>query len=89
MKIIQDTENSRFVAMAKEKPIGYLVYRIEENGDYSALSTQVQEKHQHEGVGKALVDAIVAHTQSLGTHTIAVCPYVVAIFERYPDRYQQ
>ncbi|MDL2220802.1 N-acetyltransferase [Eubacteriales bacterium OttesenSCG-928-N14] len=90
MRIEHNQPHMRFIAYNDAgEEMGHIQYVRQPNGDLQAISTAVAEAYRDQGVGKELVDAIVAYTKEQGVLTIAVCPYVAHMFEKYPERYAQ
>lgn len=50
--------------------------------------TFVDPSLRGQGVAEQLVDRTVQEMETEGKKMVAVCPYVVSLFERKPDKYQ-
>lgn len=88
LTITHEPENHRFVALADDgKRMGAIVYE-ERDGALRATHTWTDEAYRGRGVAGKMLDELVAHAEERGMKIVPVCSYVVAAFERHPERYR-
>ena len=77
-------ERHRFEAMRDGRPIGELVYRLDE-GVMTIAHTEVDPAFEGQGIAGALVQAALAHARGERLKVQPTCPYADAYMERHPD----
>ncbi len=77
------TKGSWYIEEQGER-LAELGYRVLENGVYSLDSTRVDDRLRGKSAGKQLVEAAVAFARANNLKLRAVCPFVVALFEKMP-----
>lgn len=89
MKIIHDEKRKKFEALTDDgAPMGELEYRPEDV-DLYATHTVTRSEYEGQGVARQMLDALVEYAVSKGLKVVPVCSYVVAAFEKNPDRYRE
>ncbi|WP_071705321.1 GNAT family N-acetyltransferase [Murdochiella vaginalis] len=86
MEIRKKENDHRFVLYDGEKEIGHLSYDVEENGDWIAEHTVVDEAYGGRGLAKKLVNALIEEAKRQEIHVRPVCSYVKKIFAADPER---
>lgn len=78
--------NNRFYKEEGDKLLAEITYVP--NGDVVKVDhTFVDPSLRGQGVAEQLVDRVVTEMESEGKKIIPLCPYVVTLFERKPDKY--
>lgn len=67
-----------------ENPDAAMTYSIAGEDTIIIDHTRVSDKFRGQGVGRQLLDALVAKVRSENKKIVPVCPYVVSVFERDP-----
>jgi predicted GNAT family acetyltransferase len=62
-----------------------LRFRVTDEGNFALESTRVDDRLRGAGAGKRLVNAAAEVARARGVRLLAVCPFVVALFEKSPD----
>ena len=88
MDIKHDLAGQQFIMTdSQQNKIGYIAYRVESNGNLSALSVHVSSQWQGQGAAGKLLNSLVEYARTHGLKIFPVCPYVVKKFEQDPLRY--
>jgi predicted GNAT family acetyltransferase len=83
-RVTHDAGSRRFVAETDDGP-AVLAYEPAGPGVLDVQHTVVPEGVRGEGVGDALVRAVVAHARAEGLRLVPTCPYVDAWRRRHPE----
>lgn len=87
MKVVHDAANCEFLLLDdQEHIVGEITYK-ESDGCLHVLHTGVRYAYQGQGYAMRLVDALVEYAGHNGFKVVPVCPYVVNVFRKYPDKY--
>ncbi len=76
--------HGRYVARSPEGE-GELTYTHRGPGVISADHTGVPDAMSGQGVGRALIDAMLADAKAEGFRVIPICPYVRAQYAKHPE----
>jgi predicted GNAT family acetyltransferase len=89
MRIVHDQDNHAFKAFDdNDVNMGNIAYSP--HGDtLSATHTWTDSRFRGQGVAGKLLDALVEYARENGLKIIPVCSYVVAAFEKNPERYRE
>lgn len=91
MTIRHFEDQYRFAAYdEKGEEVGEIEYKNGGNNDLYATHTEVYEGHEgHEGkgIGSQLLDALAAWATERGSKIVPICPFVIASFKKYPEKY--
>ena len=71
------------------KIIAEITYKTIDENTVDASGTFVDESLRGQGIAEQLVDRLVKEMKEEGKKIKPTCPYVVALFERKPDKYQE
>lgn len=81
-----DTESSRYTLHRGDELVAALDYR-DDGTTVAFTATYTEPAFRGHGYAGRLTDRVVAELEASGDRTVrAVCPYVVAWFQRNPDR---
>lgn len=86
MEIRKNDNDHRFVLYDGENEIGYLSYDVEDNGDWIAEHTVVDEAFGGRGLAKKLVEALIDEAKQQEIRVRPVCSYVKKVFSADPER---
>ena len=86
MEIRKKENDHRFVLYDGEKEIGYLSYDVEDNGDWIAEHTVVDEAYGGRGLARKLVEALIDEAKQQEIRVRPVCSYVKKVFSADPER---
>jgi predicted GNAT family acetyltransferase len=82
----QSASGGRYEARVEGKDgTGELTYRRRSPATVTADSTRVDDSLRGTGVGKALIERLVADARADGFRIVPMCSFVKAVFERRPD----
>lgn len=88
MEIIHRKKRRQFQLLDNNhKKIGYIEYEPDENDALCATHTVVFPAHEGQGYAAMLLDALASYAKEENQKIVPVCPYVVAAFKRYPEKY--
>ena len=84
VSVENEPAKSRYGGRAGERLAGYVTYR--QVGDALALlHTEVDAEFEGEGVGGALVSAVLDDARSRGLEVLPFCPFVNSYLRRHPE----
>lgn len=90
MEIEHQDDKHRFVAKLPDgQSVGHIEYEVDAEGRLVATHTLVSTEQRGQGIGGQLVDALADYARANGKRIVPVCPYVVAAFKKYPDKYRE
>jgi predicted GNAT family acetyltransferase len=85
ISIENEPAKSRYVGRAGNRLAGHINYR--QVGDALALlHTEVDAEFEGEGVGGALVSAVLDDARSRGLEVLPFCPFVNSYLRRHPEQ---
>lgn len=88
MRIEHDAANFRFNMYTDDnKHIGEIEYRPSGTGEWYATHTEVFPGNEGKGYAGQLLDALAKEAEAQGAKIVPLCPYVVAAFKKYPEKY--
>ncbi len=88
MKTTHTPEKNRFDLYDDAgKHVGEIEYRITSKTEYAATHTEVFPGNEGKGYAAVLLDALCKYAEANDIKIKAVCPYVVARFEKDPVKY--
>lgn len=89
MNFLKDV-GSIYVRDESGKKIAQITYsdNLEQENVWNADSVYVDERLRGQGIAEELVDELVKEAQHKSKKIKAVCPYVVTLFDRKPDKYE-
>ena len=83
---VNNLGHGRFYIMDGQEQQGEMEIKISGN-NLTVYHTEVSEKAEGKGLGKALLNAMVEHARKNGLKVTALCPFVHAQFTRHPEQY--
>lgn len=87
MPIIQE-QNSFVYTLDDDRHAGHADYRDRaDTRERIFFHTEIGEEFAGQGLASALVDAAFEKTFDEGYNIVAVCPYVKARLEKYPEKF--
>jgi hypothetical protein len=75
-ELIDDVKRGRFELYRSKRLCGWLYYTHQHPNRYALQHTEVDEAHQGQGVGGALVRRVLDEIRSRGGTITAICPFV-------------
>lgn len=88
MNITHNQKARRFDLLDEQgERLGEIEYRNSGKNQLCAVHTQVYPGNQGKGYGTLLLDALVAFAEERGATITPLCPYVAAMFKKYPEKY--
>lgn len=78
---------NRFYKEEKEKLIAEITY-VPQGEQVAVDHTFVDPSLRGQGIAEQLVDRVVEEMEKENKKIVAVCPYVVELFKRKPEKYQ-
>lgn len=87
MDIQHKPNENRFALLDAGKEIGEICYVPEGEGLLIANHTFVDDAYAGQGLAGQLLAALVDYARAQNLRIQPVCSYVVAAFERHPERY--
>lgn len=85
--IIHEPENTKFLLLLNNQSIGTLNYSILENGNLSADHTEVSPEYTGKEYATLLVNTLADYAREKQIHILPICPYVGALFQKFPEKY--
>lgn len=90
MNITHNQERHEFTAFTDDgAEIGHITYEPNGPGNIDATHTLVKPEFQGQGMAQKLLDTLVDHAKKNALTITPVCPYVVAAFEKNPEKYAE
>jgi len=86
--MIEDVENGlqAFVIREQNEKLAEMVFSVEDSL-MTVYHTEVYPTAKEKGLGKTLLEAMVAHARSNGWKVIPFCVFVNSQFRRHPELY--
>ena len=72
----------------QQEQIGEIKYIPAADNELYAVHTEVQPDYEGQGIAGQLLNALVEYARELSMKIVPTCPYVIASFRKYPERYQ-
>jgi len=83
-EVRDNPDESRFEVYVDGQRAGLMTYRL--SGDtFDARHTEVDDAYEGQGVGSALVQAVLEQVRDTGLRLKPTCPFVRAYVERHPE----
>jgi predicted GNAT family acetyltransferase len=76
----------RFYIEHDGEPIAYLAFHIR-GGILTAIHTDVLKAWSGHGLGGKLADAMAGYARTHKLKILPLCPYVLSLFKKNPERY--
>ena len=74
---VTDAEDAgRYELRLGDELVGHIAYRVDPEGRYVFVHTEVDPGHQGQGLAEVLVRRALEHARANGRQVIAQCPYV-------------
>ena len=83
-ELIDDIERGRFELRRDGEAVGWLQYNRLKPNRYALQHTQVETRHQHQGVAGAMVRQVLDEIRGRGGTITAICPFVVDFLSKSP-----
>jgi uncharacterized protein len=83
-EVVDAPERSRFEILLDGERAGLVTYRLRP-GVIAFLHTEIDDGHEGEGLGSALVRAALDSARERGLRVVPSCPFVRGWIERHPD----
>ena len=84
VRVEDHAERGRYEAFVDDQRAGYLSYRRRD--DLIAIDhTQVDERHEGEGVGSALIVRALEDAREAGIDVLPFCPFANEYIQRHPE----
>lgn len=88
MEIKHNEEKQRFELYGENGAhMGEIEYKNGGNNDIYATHTEVFPQYEGKGHAATLLDTMVAWAKENNRKIVPICPYVIAAFKKYPDKY--
>lgn len=88
MKIKHVEDENKFVLMTDDsKDAGEIGYKIGDDGLIYATYTRVDKIYEGKGYARLLLESFVEWVRANNKKVYPTCPYVVAVFEKNPEDY--
>lgn len=86
---IQHDERARRMDMFDDNGshLGTIEYIRGGNNELYATHTEVFPPYEGKGYAKLLLNALTAYAKRNDLKIVAICPYVINAFQRYPEQY--
>ena len=81
----EDEARGAFFIEIDGERVAEMAYRRANPARITVIHTEVRESLSGQGVGRTLLDALVAWARATDTKVVATCPYVRAQFQRDPS----
>lgn len=85
IKQVDNKQRGYFAAIKKGRDAGLMTYVYADTNRFIIDHTEVNEEFNGQGVGKALVEESIKYARENGLKIIPLCPFVKAMFKRYPS----
>jgi uncharacterized protein len=83
--VVDEPTESRYAARIVDRLAGHLGYR-RSRGSIALLHTEVEPEFEGEGVGGALVSAVLEGARAQGLEVLPFCPFVNSYLRRHPEQ---
>lgn len=84
----REPENKQILLLDDDgKTAGALEYMVGGGNELFATSTHVDSAYEGRGYGRILVDDLADYARESGATVTPICPYVIHLFKKYPDKY--
>jgi predicted GNAT family acetyltransferase len=84
--VTDDPDQHRYVATVDGERVGYAVYHATQ-GRHLFVHTEVDDDHEGEGVGSALIRGALDDVRDKGGSVVALCPFVQTWIGKHDDEY--
>ncbi|SFD00428.1 hypothetical protein SAMN04487968_1209 [Nocardioides terrae] len=81
-ELIDNTDRGRFELHRAGELSGWLYYSHLNPNRYALQHTEVEPRHQHQGVGAAMVRRVLDEIRARGGTVTAICPFVAEYLSR-------
>jgi len=85
ISVADEPEKGRYGGRTGDRLAGYVAYR-RIGTTISLLHTEVDRDFEGEGVGGALVSAVLDDIRSQGLEVLPFCPFVSSYLRRHPEQ---
>jgi predicted GNAT family acetyltransferase len=84
IRILDDTENHRFVVTVDGETAGLAVYHV--RGDrYFFVHTEISPEFGGQGLGSRLARHVLEEMRDRGEQIVPLCPFIAAYVARHPE----
>jgi uncharacterized protein len=84
IRVVDNPDELRYEAWLGDDLAGFILYTLD--GDVITLvHTDVEPRHEHEGIGSQLVRETLDDIRSRGLKMRPVCPFVAAFLDRHDE----
>lgn len=77
-----------FLYSEQEDKMGEIKYIPAADDELYAVHTEVYTDYEGQGLAAKLLDALVEYARANSKKIVPTCPYVIASFKKYPERYK-
>lgn len=85
IKHVEDKNKGFFAAIKEGRDAGLMTYVYKDDHCFIIDHTEVDDAFNGQGVGKAMVTESIQFARYKGLKIIPLCPFVKAMFKRYPS----
>jgi predicted GNAT family acetyltransferase len=78
------TERHRYELIIEGKTAGHIAYKLG-NGSVDMLHTEVEPRHEGEGLASQLARFALDDARSQGLKVVASCSYIAKYIQRHPE----
>ena len=84
-QVHEDAERDRYTISVGARVVGVVEY-ADHDGARVITHTEVEDGHEGEGLGSALVRGVLDDVGTRGLDIVPLCPFVAGWLERHPER---
>jgi predicted GNAT family acetyltransferase len=85
LTVVENADERRYEARVGSEVVGFLEYRLAQDGRMMLLHTEVDPSVEGEGVGSQLVAWVLDDIRRRGLGMVPYCPFVRAYVRRHPE----
>jgi predicted GNAT family acetyltransferase len=79
-------ESNRFEAVTDSDTVaGFARYRLEPDGSYRLLHTEVADAYEGQGVGSKLAERVMSSLREQDRRIHPDCPFIASYMKRHPE----